>query len=243
MDMSLAETAYVILRRELITCRLKPGDRINISSLQTRFSLSQSAIREALSRLSAEGLVEAERNRGFLAAPVSLGGYRHLVQAIMVVELPCLRASVENGDIEWELNLVSTYHRAVRILELVVAGKEEVDAYARERHSFYEALLAACDNPFLLRSWRLLYVENQRYRHLYQPLAKFELELNPQHQAILEAVLARNTEKVLALSIQNYEQVTRFIEGQSAADGSTLERKHPHHPSAGKRASAAIGDA
>jgi GntR family carbon starvation induced transcriptional regulator len=224
IDVSLTEHAYATLRRELITCRLEPGSRINMSSILTQFSLSQAAVREALSRLSGEGLVQTERNRGFLVAPVSLGGYRHLVQATLIVEMPCLRASVENGNIEWELKLVSVYHRGLRTLELVAAGKEGVDAYARERQNFYEALLAACDNPFLLRAWRQLYVENLRYRHLYQPLAEFELELNPQHAAVLEAVLARDTEKVTALSIQNYEQIMRFVESKSAEVASRPKR-------------------
>ncbi len=96
MDVSLSEQAYVTLRRELISCRLKPGSRTNISSLRNRFSLSQAAVREALSRLNGEGLVMTERNRGFVVAPVSLGGYRHLVEATLVVELPCIRASIEN---------------------------------------------------------------------------------------------------------------------------------------------------
>jgi hypothetical protein len=81
------------------------------------------------------------------------------------------------------------------------------------------------------------YVENLRYRHLYQPLAEFELELNPQHEAVMEAVLARNTERVLALSIYNYEQVTRFIEARVAAEVSTPKRRlRPPH-TAGKLAS------
>jgi GntR family carbon starvation induced transcriptional regulator len=216
MDVSLSEQAYVTLRRELISCRLKPGSRTNISSLRNRFSLSQAAVREALSRLNGEGLVMTERNRGFVVAPVSLGGYRHLVEATLVVELPCIRASIENGSTEWELNLISVYHRAVRTLELVAAGKEEVDAYATERENFYEALLSACDNFFLLRAWRQLYAENLRYRHLYQPLAEFELEQNPQHALILEAVLSRDADKVIALSIKNYEAITRFIESKTS---------------------------
>lgn len=212
METSLTERAYATLRRELITCRLAPDSRINISSVQSQFGLSQAAVREALSQLRGEGLVQSERNRGFVVSPVSPKGYRHLIEATMLVEMPCLRASVNNGDTEWELNLISVYHRALRTLELVAAGKEDVDAYARERQAFYEALLAACDNPFLLRSWRTLYVENIRYRHLFRPLAEFELELNPRHAATLDAVLARDTDRVVALATENYEQIASFIE-------------------------------
>src|SRR3546814_7514182 len=97
-----------------------------------------------MSRLTSEGLVEIERHRGFRVAPISQKGYRELAQACLTVELPCLRSSIENGDVQWELNLVATYHRAVRTLELVVAGKEDLEAYSTERLAFYEALLGAC---------------------------------------------------------------------------------------------------
>src|SRR3546814_6972688 len=105
---------------------------------------------------------------------MSQKGYRELAQACLTVELPCLRSSIENGDVQWELNLVATYHRAVRTLELVVAGKEDLEAYSTERLAFYEALLGACTNPWLLGAWRLLYAQNMRYRHMYMPLRSEE---------------------------------------------------------------------
>jgi len=213
-DSSITGRAYSILRSDIISCRLAPGSRLNISQLQKKLTLSQAAVREALSRLAAEGLVEIERNRGFRVSQVSTSGFRKLTEALMAIELPCLRAAIQNGDIEWELNLIAAYHRALRTLELVVEGKEELNSYANERLAFYEALLAAADNPWLLWSWRLLYTQNARYRQIYMPLAKFELDLNPHHEQILKAVLSRDVDRVIALSVENYEKVSQFIEEQ-----------------------------
>ncbi|ALR19330.1 GntR family transcriptional regulator [Sphingobium baderi] len=213
-DSSITGRAYSILRSDIISCRLSPGVRLNISQLQKKLTLSQAAVREALSRLAAEGLVEIERNRGFRVSQVSTTGFRKLTEALMAIELPCLRAAIVNGDLEWELNLIAAYHRALRTLELVVEGKEELNSYANERLAFYEALLAAADNPWLLWSWRLLYTQNARYRQIYMSLAKFELDLNPHHEQILKAVLARDVDRVVALSVENYEKVSQFIEEQ-----------------------------
>lgn len=217
-DTNITQRAYVVLRRDLINCTLEPGSSLNISALQSQLKLSQAAVREALSRLAAEGLVQIERNRGFRVSPVSVNGFRDLTAALLVVELPSVRASVLNGDTAWELRLVGIFHRAVRTLELVVAGQEKVNAYWDERLRFYEALLAACDNDWLLWTWRLLYAQNIRYRHMYMPLAKFELDLNLHHQSIMDAVLARDVEKVQELCTENYSRITRFIEQQMNAD-------------------------
>jgi DNA-binding GntR family transcriptional regulator len=244
-DTSITGRAYQILRAELITCRLQPGSRLNISSLQSKLSLSQAAVREALSRLTAEGLVEIERHRGFRVSQVSMDGFRELTQAVLTVELPCIRSSIINGDIEWELGLVSAFHRASRTLELVVAGKEDIDAYYTERRAFYEALLAACDNSWLLWSWRLLYTQNTRYRHMYMPLAKFELELTTHHAAFLQAVLARDVERAVAIGLENYERLMQFIEAQNVAEAATVKPARSVKPRvakavAGKVAVAAV---
>jgi len=225
---SVTDRAYRILKADLISCRLRPGERLTISQLQNDHALSQAAVREALSRLTAEGLVEIERNRGFRAAPVSASGFRDLTEACLTVEIPCLRSSIQHGDTEWELNLVATYHRALHTLELVAAGKEDVEAYARMRLAFYEALLGACANPWLIWSWRLLYAQNMRYRHLYMPLAHYELELNPEHESIMQAVLARDSERAVALSISNYEKISSFIEKQIAAESDNQSKPDRH---------------
>lgn len=217
-DTSVTARAYATLRAELISCRLRPGEPLTISALQKQFSLSQAAVREALSRLAAEGLVRIERHRGFAATPVSIDGFRELTQALLTTELACLRSSIANADFDWELNLVATYHRARRTLELVVAGERDIDAYWTERLAFYEALLAACDNSWLLWAWRLLYAQNTRYRHIYAPLARFELNMTAHHEDFLRAVLARDTERAVALSVENYSRVIQFIEQQMAGE-------------------------
>jgi DNA-binding GntR family transcriptional regulator len=221
-DNSVTGRAYGLLRAELLGCRLPPGVQLNIAALQSRLLLSQGAIREALSRLTSEGLVEIERNRGFRAASVSASGFKELTEACMTVELPCLRASILNGDREWELNLLSTYHRAARTLDLVVGGTADIEAFSNERQGFYEALLGACDNHWLLWSWRLLYAQNMRYRHVYMPLAKFERELNPTHASFLQAVLARDADEAVRLAVENYGAVTNFIEALMAQEAEPL---------------------
>ena len=63
--------AYERLRRDLITGALAPGSRLKISDLFQSTAINLSAIREALSKLTAEGLVIALPQHGCRAAPVS----------------------------------------------------------------------------------------------------------------------------------------------------------------------------
>ncbi len=217
-DQSITGRAYHLLRAQIIGCELKPGSRLNISSLQSSLSLSQASVREALSRLTAEGLVEIERHRGFRVAPISASGFRELIEACITIELPLIRSAIANGDREWERQLVSAYHRAAQTLQQVVAGDEGVDAYSNERQRFYEVLLSPCENKWLLWSWRLLYAQNMRYRHMYFPLARVELEQLPLHEEIVQAAVKRDVAKVEKMAIANYEEVMTVIEQAMAAD-------------------------
>lgn len=224
-DSSITGRAYHMLRAQIIDCRLKPGARLNISSLQSSLSLSQASVREALSRLTAEGLVEIERHRGFRVAPVSAGGFRELTEACITVELPCIRSAIANGDLEWERRLIAAYHRAAQTMQQVNAGNAGVGAYSNERQAFYEVLLSACDNQWLLWSWRLLYAQNMRYRHMYMSLARYDLEHLAMHEEILQTLLKRDVEKVVALAVANYEQVMTFVEQAMAEEAAPEVRK------------------
>lgn len=217
-DQSITGRAYHLLRAQIIGCELKPGSRLNISSLQSSLSLSQASVREALSRLTAEGLVEIERHRGFRVAPISASGFRELIEACITIELPLIRSAIANGDLEWERQLVSAYHRAAQTLQQVVAGDEGVEAYSNERQRFYEVLMSPCENKWLLWSWRLLYAQNMRYRHMYFPLARVELEQLPLHEEIVQAAVKRDVAKVEKMAIANYEEVMTVIERAMAAD-------------------------
>ena len=217
-DASLTHRAYSRLRSDLISCRLPAESRLNVAKLQKDLGVSQAAVREALSRLTAEGLVTIERNAGFRAAPISRSGFRDLTAACANIEVPCLRSALARGDLEWEGALLATYHIASKILDRVVAGSEDISAYVVYRQSFHETLLAPCNNQWMLWSWRLLYTQHVRYRHTFKALLLFESELKSDYAFFIERVFARDIEAAVNACLENYEKVAQFVERNEAAD-------------------------
>ena len=211
-DQSITNRAYVEIRAALVSCRLKPGSRLKIAQLQRDLGVSQAAVREGLSRMVAEGLVTIERNSGFRAAPVFAEGYRELADACLMIELPLLRSSLRNGDLEWEGALLSAYHVASRALTHVGADAPSMVDYVRHRENFHRTLFSRCDNPWLLWSWSMLYTQQLRYRHTFRQLASYERRLHDDYQRFLEAVLAHDVELAVALWCENHEKVSAFIE-------------------------------
>src|SRR3546814_10378760 len=113
-EYSLTERAYKRLRDDLLTCRLAPGDKLNIKEISETLGVSLGAIREALSRLTSEGFVIADERRGFRASPISVAELRDLVQVRSNIEGQCLRRSIEIGGLDWESGLVAASPRLSR---------------------------------------------------------------------------------------------------------------------------------
>src|ERR1700678_3888046 len=91
---SLTQAAYLRLRADLLACRIRPGERVKINDVCRQFAVSLGAVREALARLTSEGLVVAEPQRGFRAAPITADELRDLTMVRIEIEGLCLRRAV-----------------------------------------------------------------------------------------------------------------------------------------------------
>ncbi len=216
LSFSLTQDAYERLRADLLACRLRPGARLKINELCQTLSVSLSAVREALSRLTSEGLVVAEPQRGFRVAPISAEELRDLTAVRAEIEGLCLGRAIAVGDVGWESHLVAAFHRLSRTPEREPQDPQRMnEAWSTAHATYHEALVAACDSPWLLRLRGILYAQSERYRRLSVPLAEIARDLNREHQEIMEAALARDAGRARALMTEHLELTTRVLLEQS----------------------------
>jgi DNA-binding GntR family transcriptional regulator len=191
---NLTENTYSILRADILACRLRPGQRLKIHEICSRLRVSPGAVREALSRLSAEELVVSEAQKGFRVAPVRVDDLEDLTRTRIEIECMCLRRAIGIGGIEWETGLVAASHRLTRI-----ASPLDSDAWAHAHAQYHLALVDACDSAWLLRLRALLYAQSERYRRLSLSSARIERDVDAEHRALVEAALARDAARACAL--------------------------------------------
>ena len=203
---TLTNAAYEQLREEILTCRAVPGQRMNIGEWSTHLEVSPGAVREALSRLTAEGLVVAEPQRGFRVVAVSADDLRQLTDARVTVEEIVVRRSIARGDVAWETRVVAANHGLSR------TPMRERDAWVLAHAELHEAIVAACDNPYLLEVRRGLYAKSERYRQLSVPLARSKRDVAGEHRAITEAVIERDAVRAASLLIGHIEETTRILQ-------------------------------
>ena len=235
-DRSITHRAYTEIRAGLISCRYPPGSRLKIAQLQREIGLSQAAVREALSRLTAEGLATIERNSGFRAAPISANGYRELADACITIEVPILRSSISHGDYHWEGELLSCYHVASRTLNQAVDEEIGLDSYVEHRERFHRQLFSASDNDWLLWSWSLLYAQQLRYRHTFRELAKFERGLHEDYRQFIDVVIDRDVERAVGLWCRNHEMIVQFIEANLQTKDTSPKVAPPADPKSSQQA-------
>ncbi|WP_366919354.1 GntR family transcriptional regulator [Variovorax ginsengisoli] len=191
---SITHSIYQVLRADLLKGRYAPDDKLKIADLGDALCVSSGVIREALSRLSAEGLVVAEPQRGFRVAPVSASEFVDLASARIELEGICLRKAIELGNVEWESRIMFALHRLKRLSTIGPAESEDVLAATDAHSDFHRALIDACGSDWLLRARDLLFTHSERYRWLSLLHANRERDLNSEHEELANAVVERRTE-------------------------------------------------
>ena len=177
------------LQADILTCRLLPGSKLRISDIAQSSEVSLGAVREALSRLGAEGLVIAELQKGYRVAPLSAEDLRDLTEARVEIERIVLSRSIAQGDLEWETNLVAAWHRLSKLPEPQPEDPQAV-RWAAAHAEFHLALVAGCGSNKLLQIRSQLYQQSERYRS-YSGVVARERNVFAEHQAIFDATIAR----------------------------------------------------
>ena len=212
VGMSLTHSAYEKLRANLLAGRLQPGEKLKIKDLCETLSVSLSAVREALSRLTSEGLVVASPHRGFYAAPVSAADLQDLTQARIEIESLCLVQAIESGGVAWETGIVGTFHQLSRTVERTPDDPRRLnDAWTAAHAAFHAALVSECPNTWLLRLRNLLYAQSERYRHLSEAFSDTQRDVESEHLGIKEAVLARDADRACKLMAAHFRLTTHLV--------------------------------
>jgi DNA-binding GntR family transcriptional regulator len=205
---TLANQAQDLLRRDILSGTLAPGERLRTKELQARYGLGLSPLRESLQRLSAEGMVVNDAQRGFAVAPVSVAELRDLTVARTALESTMLPMAMQLGGADWEGDIVAAFHRLSRTpLPNDPAAMADASLWELRHRSFHHALVAGCGSPWLLRLHGQLVDQSERYRkirilHHLESQAQVR-DVNAEHQAVMDAVLRRDAAQAVALMTQH----------------------------------------
>ncbi|WP_405109625.1 GntR family transcriptional regulator [Phaeobacter sp. BS52] len=185
------------LRRDISFGVLRPDQKLKIEALRQSYGGSNHSMRETLRMLSAEGLVEAAAQRGFRVTSATEDDLRDILFMRLEVERLGLRLGLTRSDVQWEGRVLAAHHALRRTEEALL--NEANDALALDWdmacRSFAAVLVEAAHSPRLSDIQLKFYDQSRRFRLALLREGRLDFATRAeQQQALVEAVLARNTE-------------------------------------------------
>lgn len=157
-----ASYVYESLKSLILDLELKPGTLLDETLVSRQFSVSRSPVREALIRLSAEGLVQTLRNRTSIVAPFDVGALPAYFDAMQLLYRVSARLAAVNAtpaQIERLRQIVHQHEDALH--------RNDMKSMVRFNHDFHTTIAEMSDNPFITGWMRGLLDQGQRILRLY----------------------------------------------------------------------------
>jgi DNA-binding GntR family transcriptional regulator len=205
------EQVYESIRGELLNGVLLPSQKLKMVELTERFGVSQSVVREALTRLTEQDLLVATPQRGFRVRGLSIEDIAELTETRIQVESLALRLAVERGDLQWESAVLAAHHRLERTPVIRDDGTVSED-WSVQHRDFHQALLTGCGNRRLESVVNSLRDSAELYRRWYWVLADdHQRDLAREHRQLKELALARDADRAIEVLAEHVERAPSLL--------------------------------
>lgn len=184
---------YVVLRKDILSLKLAPGELLDEMSLSRRFGFSRSPIREALIRLAGDGLVVTLPNRTTIVAPVDIVQFPKYVDALDIAQRVNTRLAAE---LRSEADLVAIVE-AQRGFITAVSSHDHL-AMSETNKNFHMAIARAGKNPYMASFYEKLLDEGRRILHLHFDYIERTRDgrlLTDEHEEMIDAIRQRDVER------------------------------------------------
>jgi DNA-binding GntR family transcriptional regulator len=206
---SIADRACDRIRTDIIFGRLAPGAKLRLERLANDYGASVSTLREILSRLSSEGLVVAEGQRGFKVTPVSPAGFEDVAAMRLLLETYAIPLSFAAGDLEWESRVVAAHHKLAFMERRMLAGERDgTELWKRYDREFHQVLIEACGSQTLLDLYGGVFDQYLRYQ-MVAVVFRGAIAAE-EHRVLLESAITRDSERACEVLSRHVNECVAF---------------------------------
>lgn len=204
-----ARMVYDLLRDEILDLKLAPGSPIDEVQLAERFGMSRTPIREALVRLSGEGLIETLPNRSTMVSAIDFLNLGPLFDALVLMYRVTTRLAAQNRRAED----LPALHRLHAEYAATVAARD-TSAMIATNAAFHAAIAEAGRNPYFSGLFSRLLDESRRMLHLYYRSyeEQFPQRFVDEHAAIIAAIEARDLDAADRLGKTHAETIVAQVQ-------------------------------
>ena len=217
--MNLKTKAYNDIREKIITCEYAPGTFLNEEFLTEKLGLSRTPVRDALSRLEQEGLVEIKSKKGIMITPLTIS-VLNMVHEIRILYEPYIL--LHYGNLISKDRLHEFYD--------IFMHKSPDSKYFQDINKFYEAdnsfhffLVNSCPNIYIQQNYNLIRTQTERLRYLTGKISHHRYhDTFQEHIDIIQNCLLENWEKATNCMVLHLE-ASKKASFQLIFDGMTQQ--------------------
>lgn len=209
-----------LLRRAIIRGEHRPGSRLAPAALAAQYQTSTTVMRETLMGLVAERMVIFQPNQGFFVLKLSMRDLEDITLVRTNSDCFALQLAIERGDVEWESRVIATYHRLSRTPRRY--REKPSDDWAAAHREFHLALVEGCAIPMLVDQAKVLFDSTELYRRWTAPPVEAR-DVDSEHGRIVDATVARDTEKAVALLAEHYRTSLEIMRNSAVLDEASVE--------------------
>lgn len=186
------------LRRRIVAWQYPPQFQLIEETLAQEFGVSRSPIRQALTHLAAEGLVERLPRRGFRVRQMQLRDVEELYEFRLALELQVVRGLAHKGLPQEDLfRLQAMWQNPATLAEKSLSELAELD------EAFHAGLAAAYGNQLILKHLMAINERLYAFREIdFQQHSRLE-DTSEEHGRILHAIVSRNVSQACDLLKHN----------------------------------------
>lgn len=204
-----SESVYKALRHEILTMERPPGSPLDETRLSEHFGMSRTPIREALLRLTSDGLVTSLPNRNTIVAVIDFSSLPTYFEALCLMYRVTTRGAAKRQGDAWMAEIIRQQQAFSRAVEA-----QDAFAMIEANREFHVAIAERAGNPYYTTFFARLLDEGRRILRLYYQTFDDRLPRRyvEEHEKIIEAIRAGDVEEADRLSVAHADQIVRQIQ-------------------------------
>lgn len=207
VKMTLAEQIYTVLREDIISQRIKCGEKLTLKALQERFDISSTPIREAIKRLSQEGLIEHITNIGGKVVEITEKDIKEIYDFCSILDVAALKMALRSNNVN---AVIYSLKECIELQEnsLKLGNIEDFKLHS---DNFHDILYKYANNSRLYEASFKIRSLFSILTNRYQNFTNAETVVFKEHKNIFDAITAKDFDNAVMLMEIHFDHAKNYL--------------------------------
>lgn len=204
-----SDSVYQILRDSILTQVFKPGERLNVPDLAKKLDVSITPVKEAITRLTAEGLIAVQPRSGTFVTELTPDYIAETFE--LRIALECFAA--EKAMRKLTVEHIEQLREMVADLELPVVSEQDRSFHEAKNVEFHRYMVELCGNKRLLEMYNGLnaYINIARVHRSREGWESRVEQEKSEHQQMLRAIESRKPQQLVKALRKHIERAAASL--------------------------------